>query len=232
MVEVSAAKAVNRVRVWDLPTRLFHWALAGCVVGAVATAKIGGNAMVWHMRLGYAVAALLIFRVVWGLVGGHWSRFASFVYGPAAYLRYLSGRARAEDRFEVGHNPLGALSVFAMLGWLALQVGSGLIADDEIATAGPLVRFVSSETSLSWTAHHKSWGQWLLFALVGLHLLAIVFYSWRKGRQLVAAMLGGDKEVPVATPPSRDSAMTRALAAVLALAAALLVYGLVSLGAV
>ncbi len=158
MSEASSAPASVRVRVWDLPTRLFHWLLAACVIGAVISAKIGGNAMVWHMRLGYAVLALLLFRLVWGLVGGRWSRFASFIYGPAAYWRYLSGRARAEDQFEVGHNPLGALSVFAMLAWLALQVGSGLIADDEIAITGPLVRFVSIETSLSWTAHHKTWG--------------------------------------------------------------------------
>lgn len=230
MSEASAATVA--VRVWDLPTRLFHWALAASVIGAIVTAKVGGNAMVWHMRLGYAVAALLLFRLVWGLIGGRWSRFASFIYGPAAYLRYLGGRVREGDRFEVGHNPLGALSVFAMLVWLAIQVGSGLIADDEIATTGPLVRFVASETSLAWTAHHKSWGQWLVFALVGLHLLAIVFYRWRKGSAMLKAMVLGDKDLPAETPASRDSAATRLLAAAVLGVAAALVYWLVGLGAV
>lgn len=75
------------VRIWDLPTRLFHWALVACVLGSVISAKIGGNAAVWHMRLGYAVLALVAFRILWGLVGGRWSRFSSFVYSPAALLR-------------------------------------------------------------------------------------------------------------------------------------------------
>ena len=220
------------VRIWDLPTRLFHWALALCVLGAVISAKLGGNAMVWHMRLGYAALTLLGFRLLWGLVGGRWSRFSSFFYSPAALWRYLSRRPRPDDHFEVGHNPLGALSVFAMLVWLAIQVGSGLIADDEIATTGPLVRFVASETSLAWTAHHKSWGQWLVFALVGLHLLAIVFYRWRKGSAMLKAMVLGDKDLPAETPASRDSAATRLLAAAVLGVAAALVYWLVGLGAV
>lgn len=231
MSEASSAPGAVRVRIWDLPTRLFHWLLAACVIGAVISAKIGGNAMVWHMRLGYAVLALLLFRLVWGLVGGRWSRFSSFIYGPTAYWRYLSGRARAEDQFEVGHNPLGALSVVAMLAWLALQVGSGLIADDEIAITGPLVRFVSIETSLSWTAHHKTWGQWLLFGLIGLHLAAIAFYRWRHGKNLVAAMVSGDKALEASVPASRDSAAMRLLALGLIGLAAAAVYALIGLGA-
>lgn len=226
----GAKAATSPVRVWDLPTRVFHWALAACVIAAVVTAHIGGNAMDWHMRLGYAVLALLLFRLAWGLVGGRWSRFASFVYGPAAYLRYLRGQPRADDVFEIGHNPLGALSVFALLGWLGLQVGSGLIADDEIATTGPLLRFVSSETSLAWTAHHKTWGQWLLFALVSLHVAAILFYRWRKGSNLVAAMVHGDKVLPAGTASSRDNAVTRLLALALLALAAGAVYWLVKLG--
>jgi cytochrome b len=232
MSEASAATGAVRMRVWDLPTRLFHWALAASVIGAVVTAKVGGNAMVWHLRLGYVVAALLLFRFVWGLIGGRWSRFASFIYGPAAYRRYLGGGAREGDRFDVGHNPLGALSVFAMLGWLAIQVGSGLVADDEIAVTGPLVRFVSSETSLAWTAHHKTWGQWLVFVLLGLHLLAIVFYRWRKGGAMLKAMVGGDKQLPAETPAARDDVATRLLAAAVLGLAAALVYWLIGLGAV
>jgi cytochrome b len=122
--------ADKKVRVWDLPIRLFHWTLALSVVGSIVTAKIGGNAMIWHFRFGYLVFALLAFRILWGLVGGRWSRFSSFVYAPGTVLRYLRGQSRADEHHDVGHNPLGSFSVFALLGVLALQVASGLVADD------------------------------------------------------------------------------------------------------
>ena len=95
------------VRVWDLPTRVFHWLLASCVIASIVSAQIGGNALVWHFRLGYVVFTLLAFRILWGLVGGHWSRFASFVYAPATVARYVRGERRAGEHVDVGHNPLG-----------------------------------------------------------------------------------------------------------------------------
>ena len=172
------------VRVWDWPTRLFHWALALCVVGAVLTAKVGGNAMEWHFRLGLAVLALLVFRLLWGVVGGRWSRFASFIYAPGKVLRYLRGDHRPGDHFEVGHSPLGAFSVFALITLLLVQVGTGLISDDEIATTGPLNRYVASATGIAATGWHKGYGQWILLGLVALHIVAIVVYKLR-GRNLV-----------------------------------------------
>ena len=75
------------IRVWDLPTRLFHWLLVGCIIGSVVTSQIGGNAMIWHFRFGFSIASLLLFRLVWGLIGGRWSRFAAFIYSPATVLR-------------------------------------------------------------------------------------------------------------------------------------------------
>ena len=87
----------HTVRIWDLPTRIFHWALAACIVALVITANVGGNAMVWHFRLGYTVLALLVFRLVWGLVGGRWSRFSAFLYSPARLLRYLRGMPHPEE---------------------------------------------------------------------------------------------------------------------------------------
>lgn len=211
------------VRVWDLPTRLFHWLLVVAVIGLVVTGKVGGNALVWHQRLGLGVFALLGFRLVWGFVGGRWSRFASFVRPPAALLRYLRGERQPGDHFEVGHNPLGALSVLAMIGVLVLQVATGLVADDEIATTGPLNRHVATATGLAATAWHKGWGQWLLLALAALHVAAIVAYRLR-GDDLVRPMLDGDKPLPPDVPPSSDTATTRALAAaVLAVFAAIAV---------
>mgnify|MGYP001244613572 FL=1 len=219
-----------RVRVWDLPTRLFHWVLAACVIGSVVSAKIGGNAMVWHFRLGYVVFTLLAFRLLWGMVGGRWSRFGSFVYAPATLLRYLRGGSRAEEHHDVGHSPLGALSVFALLVILAAQVGSGLFADDEISNTGPLIKFVSGATSSTLTAWHKTFGQWTILALVALHVAAIAMYRLRRGRDLVRPMLVGDKLLPPGVPPSADSLATRGLALLLVAGCAAGVGWLLSLG--
>ncbi len=222
--------AWTTVRVWDLPTRLFHWTLALAMVGSVVSAKIGGNAMEWHLRLGYLVFALLAFRLLWGLVGGRWSRFVRFVYSPATVLRYLRGQGRPEEHLDVGHNPLGSLSVFALLGLAALQVGTGLVADDEIATVGPLNRFVAGELAHSATGWHKSWGQWLLLALVALHVAAIVYHRMRLRHDLVRPMIIGDKPLPAGTPASADGSAQRLLALALAAACAALVAWVVGLG--
>jgi cytochrome b len=212
--EVTAG--LHPVRVWDWPTRLFHWALVLCVTGAVVSAKIGGNAMAWHFRLGLAVLALLVFRLVWGVIGGHWSRFTSFLYAPTTLLRYVRGLTHPHERLDVGHSPTGALSVFALLGLLAVQVATGLVADDEIASTGPLIRFVESATSLAATSWHKSWGQWLLLGLVALHLCAIAVYRVVHRHDLITPMLVGDKHLPPAVaaqvPASADHAGRWALA--------------------
>jgi cytochrome b len=218
------------VRVWDLPTRLFHWALAACVIGAVITARIGGNAIEWHLRLGLAALALLVFRLVWGGVGGHWSRFAQFLYSPAALGRYLRGRSRPDERVEVGHSPLGALSVFGLLAVVAAQVATGLVADDEIATTGPLVRFVDGALSLQATSWHRTWGQWLLLGLVLAHVVAIIVYRVRQGRDLVTPMIQGDKRLPPGTPASADGVMTRLLALAIFVAAVFLALWVERLG--
>jgi cytochrome b len=208
-------KQANEVRVWDLPTRVFHWVLALCVIAAVVTAKVGGNALEWHMRLGYAIFTLLAFRFLWGLCGGRWSRFASFAYAPGTLWRYLRGASRPEEHHDVGHSPLGALSVFGLLAILAVQVGTGLFADDEIATTGPLNRFVASSTGLALTAWHKGWGQALIITLVVLHVAAIVFYLVAKKRNLVRPMWSGDKALAGDVPASADGGGARLLALVL-----------------
>ena len=218
----------HTVRVWDLPTRLFHWLLAACVVAQVATAYIGGNAMAWHLRLGYAVMSLLLFRLVWGLVGGRWSRFGAFIYSPQSVYNYLKGRGKPEH--AAGHSPIGAGSVFAMLAILLAQVGSGLLSDDEIAFAGPLTRFVSNTSVSLATNYHKNIGKWILLALVVLHILAIVFYLWRK-HNLVGAMLHGDKELVTRVAPSRDDAASRTAALVVLAACAGIVYWISTLAA-
>ena len=221
---------LQRVRVWDLPTRVFHWVLALTVVAAVVTAKIGGNAMEWHLRCGLLVMALLMFRLVWGLVGGYWSRFAAFVYSPRTVRAYWRGDAGPGGRYAVGHSPTGAWSVFAMLMLLIVQVATGLVADDEIATTGPLNRFVSSALAGRASAWHASGGQWLVYLLVAAHIGAVLYYLRRKKTDLIQPMLRGDKMLPAGTPASRDGAGTRLLAVAIALATVLAAWSVGRLG--
>jgi cytochrome b len=212
---ISNTPSTRAVRIWDLPTRLFHWLLAAAIVGSVVSAKIGGNAMLWHFRLGYLVLTLLAFRLLWGIVGGRWSRFSSFVYAPSTYIRYLKGDSPPGSFWDVGHNPLGALSVFGLLAILLVQVATGLVADDEIANTGPLIRFVSGSTSSLATSWHRQWGQWIILALVALHVLAIAFYFFKKRKNLVAPMLHGDKFLSADVPASKDTWRNRVLALLL-----------------
>ena len=218
----------HRVRVWDLPTRLFHWLLVFFVAALVVSGYIGGAAMNWHARFGYAVLTLLLFRIVWGFIGGHWSRFRSFLYAPGSVLAYLGGRAHPDHL--VGHNPLGAGSVFAMLLVLLAQVATGLVGDDEIAFTGPLNRFVASATGLAATWYHKNVGQWLLFALVLLHLGAVAWYLRRKRINLVQPMISGDKELAAPAKSSRDDPGSRLAAVTVFVACAAAVAWVASLG--
>jgi cytochrome b len=203
------------IRIWDLPTRLFHWALALAVVGSIVTARIGGNAMEWHFLLGYCIFTLLAFRLLWGIVGGRWSRFSTFLFAPATLLRYLRGQQRAGELLEVGHNPLGSLSVFALLGILILQVATGLVADDDISNVGPFNRFVSASLAARASSWHHGPGQWLIIGLVSMHVAAVLYYVVRKKRNVIRPMLDGDKQVPHDTPASLDGLRQRALAALL-----------------
>lgn len=214
------------VRVWDAPTRLFHWSLAACFAGLLISSQIGGQAMVWHFRFGYGVLTLLLFRLAWGFQGGHWSRFASFFYTPLQIWRYLRGQDKPHQ--HVGHNPLGALSVFAMLAILGLQVLSGLMSDDEIAATGPLTRFVSSEWVSYATYYHKELGKLMLLVLVALHLGAIGFYFFRKRENLVRPMLKGDKTLAFKANSASDTPSDRLRAAVIFLVCAVLVAGTVT----
>ncbi|WP_431126886.1 cytochrome b/b6 domain-containing protein [Variovorax paradoxus] len=226
----AASDPPVRARIWDLPTRVFHWALSAAVVGLIATGL--GGVMEWHFRLGYTVLALLLFRLFWGFVGGRWSRFASFFYGPGSVVAYLRGRAHPHH--VIGHTPLGALSVFTVLAVLAVQVGTGLVADDEVSAAGPLTRFVSSGVVSLATGWHKSQGKTLVIALVSLHVLAVLFYVLVKRHRLVRPMVSGDKLITAAgaagqVAPSRDDAASRGLALVLFAVCAGVAYWVASL---
>ena len=186
-----------RVRVWDLPLRLFHWLLVAAIVTAFVTAKVGGNAMDWHGRAGLLIIGLLVFRVVWGFLGSSNARFASFVRGPAAIRAYLQGKWQG-----AGHNPLGALSVLAMLALFAAQAATGLFANDDVAFEGYLYPLVSAAVSERITGIHKLLESALIL-LVLLHLGAVTFYTRIKKESLVLPMITGWKEVPMEPPTPR-----------------------------
>ena len=185
------------VRVWDLPTRVFHWTLALAVIGLVITAKVGGNAMEVHKKLGFLVLGLIVFRVIWGFVGSRHARFSSFVRGPATALAYFKSMKNGNARRYLGHNPLGAWSVVALLTVVGFQATSGLFADDDILMKGPYADAVSSATSALLTKLHK-WNANAIYALVGLHLAAVLFYVFVKRDNLIKAMFSGSKPVSAA----------------------------------
>jgi cytochrome b len=179
-----------RIKVWDLPTRVFHWALFLAVTVAILTGLQGGNWMSWHEWAGLTIIGLLAFRVIWGFLGSTYARFAQFFPTPGKVVAYLRGFWHEE-----GHNPLGALSVFALLLVLLFQAGSGLFANDDIAFEGPLYDLVTKATSNWLTGLHRQ-GLWVILALVSLHLLAVLYYTLVRKNNLVRPMITGWKPAP------------------------------------
>lgn len=194
---VDNRSAMKRLRVWDLPTRIFHWVIALFVFGALVTQYMGGAAMDWHFRFGYGALALVIFRLIWGVVGPRYARFSSFVRGPGGLLAYWRSARRAAP---LGHNPLGGLSVLSMLALVAVQTGTGLFSNDDIDAQGPLAKFVDDAWSGRISGFHAHVSGTLIYGLIALHVLAIVYYRWRKKQDLVGPMLSGDKWVDEALP--------------------------------
>ena len=207
-----------RVRVWDLPTRLFHWSLAALVVFSFVTAKVGGALMQWHFYSGYTILALVVFRLLWGAAGSRYARFAAFVRGPRAILECARGGAA-----DAGHNPLGALSVMAMLAALLVQGASGLFATDDIVNEGPLLKLVSNATAAILSRIHR-WNEKVLIVLVGMHVAAVLYYLFVRRRNLILPMLTGDRHLPGALPARDDAAMRMRAALLAGVAAALVAY--------
>jgi cytochrome b len=191
----------ERVETWDAPLRLFHWSLAVLVPFSYATAKAGGGWMEWHLRSGYCVLALLIFRLGWGIVGGDSARFARFVRGPRVALEYARELIARRVPQVRGHNPLGGWSVVAMLAVLLVQAGSGLFADNEISTQGPLAAKVSNAFVARMSSVHE-FNQWLVLALVLLHLAAVAAYQWGVRRDVIGPMVRGGTRLPGERPGS------------------------------
>ncbi len=195
---------MTRIRIWDLPLRLFHWTLVVLVAASIITIKLGGNWVEWHFRCGYAILSLLLFRIVWGLAGPRYARFAHFLKSPReilGYVRTLNSRTSAP---APGHNPLGGLAVAALLAVLLLQATSGLFSNDDVVNEGPLVALISKQTSDLVSEVHST-NAYAVYALLVLHILAIGFYRWRLKRNLLLAMITGSLVLPEGavanTPP-------------------------------
>ena len=194
---MKQAGATGSVPVWDLPVRLFHWALVLLIVLSYAAIKLGQIDR--HMLLGKLILALILFRILWGFAGGEHARFASFLKGPGTTIGYFLDLLRGKARRYLGHNPMGAWSALGLILLIGLQAVAGLFATDDIMTDGPLKHLVSDATSARLTTLHK-YGENVLMALILLHLLAVLFYVAVKKDNLIAAMVTGRKEVGMGDP--------------------------------
>ncbi len=222
----GAGPAIHRVAVWDVPVRLFHWALAGLVVFSFVTGKVAGSWVEWHMKSGYAILSLLLFRLAWGVGGSQTARFTAFVRGPRAGIDYLRATLARRPPQVLGHNPLGGWMVLFMLAILLVQAVSGLFVDDEISTQGPLAAKVSNAFVARLTTLHR-YTEWVIAGAVALHLLVIATYQWGLRVNLVGPMVHGRMTVPAPVPAPRFGSPL--LAAVLFALACGAVYWLVAI---
>lgn len=229
MNEPRSAAEQGAVKVWDLPVRLFHWSLVALFAFLFWSGKTGGNAMEYHLLAGYSVLVLVLFRILWGFAGSTHARFAAFLTGPGrgiAFARQLLSRAPAAT---AGHNPLGGWMVVVMLLSLLVQTATGLFANDDIATEGPLAALIGKDLSDRLSGIHY-WNFNLLLLLAGAHIAAVLFHVFVKKENLVSAMFTGVKRLdhsaqdPAQVPAVRFVSSWRALVLfVLALVAVYLI---------
>lgn len=197
--KADSDRTARSIRVWDFPTRLFHWLLVILVIISFVTVNIGGNAMQYHEWSGFAILTLLLFRLCWGFVGSRESRFVAFLRPPSAVVRYAANLLRGGSTRYLGHNPLGGWAILAMLLALLVQAGTGLFANDDIVTEGPLFDWIDKATSDWLTRIHKL-NEEVIIALVSIHVVAVLFYFFFKRENLVKPMITGVKQWNGARP--------------------------------
>jgi cytochrome b len=207
----------RRVRVWDLPTRLFHWLVVALVAAAYATWR--RNWMDWHAWFGEALLALVLWRLLWGFFGSDTARFSRFLVSPRAALRHLAQLRRREADREPGHNPAGGWMVLLLLALLLGETLTGIYVANDVADAGPLTELTPAPIADLITALHRILWQALLAAVV-LHLLAILIYAVVKRHNLLLPMVTGRKRLPASVPSPRMAGLARAFVAFLCAAAA------------
>lgn len=217
---------VLAMRVWDAPTRLFHWAIVLLIVFSYVSVQ--KDWLQLHFLSGYAILTLLLFRLVWGFVGSETSRFAAFLRSPLEGLRHLAQFGRREPDTEIGHNAAGGWMVLAMLAILFAQVGTGLFShEDDGIFEGPLAHRIAKATSSQVTGLHGITFN-VILGLVALHILAIVAYAVVKRHDLVRAMVTGRKRLPATMRLPRFTSPI--LAALILAVSAAFVWALVTYG--
>jgi cytochrome b len=189
---VETPQQVEHRQVWDLPVRLFHWALVAAMISAFVTNRLGVAYFKYHVWSGYAVIILVSFRILWGVVGTRHAKFRQFVRGPAATLRYAFGLLHGSAPPCAGHNPLGAYMVMMLLIALGAQAVSGLFGNDDIFNTGPLAGYVDKELSLRLTSLHRHLFYWIA-AATAIHILAVIAHHVFKRENLIVAMITGRK---------------------------------------
>lgn len=191
-----------RVRIWDAPVRFSHWLMVLLIAISWRTAQSGQ--LEYHRYSGYALLGLVVFRIYWGFVGSSTARFAGFVKGPRAilaYVRQLPARIENHRLAVPGHNPLGALSVIALLLLLLAQILLGLFAVDvDGIESGPLSWYVSFETGRACAGLHAQIFD-ILLGFIALHVAAVLFYLLYKRENLIASMLHGRRTYPAEVAP-------------------------------
>lgn len=230
-----ADKNEQRIRIWDLPVRLFHWTLVVLMAVSYFSGQAGGDWMKLHFWSGYAILTLLLFRIAWGFVGSTTARFSHFVKGPVTALEHLQELAGTDRPRDVGHNPLGGAMVVALLLGLLLQVVAGLFSADTDTglVTGPLAGLVADKWIERATSFHQFWIN-VLLVLVALHVLAALIYLVWKRQNLIAAMFSGRKRLEDVVAPGKPapalSFASGRLALSLLIVAAAIVYFIVRLG--
>ncbi|RYY76455.1 MAG: cytochrome B [Gammaproteobacteria bacterium] len=209
----------KKVKIWDIPVRLFHWSLVILFIAAYVTNSLGPSYFNYHLWCGYAIIVLVSFRIVWGLVGTYHARFINFVRDPFSTAKYAFSLFTKKDPHHVGHNPLGAVMVVLLLVAILIQAITGLFTNDEIFNLGPLYAYVSDELSLQLTSLHRQLFYWILGA-IGLHIAAVLLHVFLKRDNIIKAMFTGEKEVQDDTDvkPIKSSRILLAIIIVLILA--------------
>lgn len=200
------------VPVWDWPVRAVHWAIVVLVAILITTGLLGNELLVWHMRAGATLLALLLFRIIWGFVGSANARFASFIRGPGAIIAYLRSIVRPPHQLHATHNPIGGWMVIALLLAMLFQASTGLFTNDDILNDGPLVKLVSKDFS-DWISSFHRRGWWVVAGLAVAHMLAVLSYYVFLHQDLIRPMVSGAKRLPphVAVAAAAEASSTRAL---------------------
>ncbi|WP_428242191.1 cytochrome b/b6 domain-containing protein [Gynuella sp.] len=201
-------------KVWDPSIRIFHWATVAIIGGLWYTGEQGGDLIYLHQTLGFSLAALVLYRIIWGFWGSRYARFREFVRGPGTILSYLPSMFRRNDGHRhLSHNPMGGIAVLTILGLILAQLITGMMSTDDIMFDGPFVSLVSSDISDIARDLH-GWIFAILQIVVVIHVLAVVWHQRFKGEPLIQSMIHGSK--PYEGEHARFSALRAIIAIVLA----------------